>query len=142
MEGPAVQHHLDAVPIGRIVAAGDHQAGIGVHFKHAEIQHRRGAKADIDHIAAGRHQPARNGVGQAAAAHAAIAAQADARISGAAASAAQHGAKAAANGSGVVLGQGVAHDAANIVGAQQAGMEVVASHQALSPLNRGAFRPP
>ena len=48
----------------------------------------------------------------------------------------------AANSGGIGFGQGVAHDSANVVCAQQTGMEVVAGHQALSRPSPGAFRPP
>ncbi len=121
VKGPILQHHLAAVPVGRIVAAGHHQAGIGIQFKHAEIQHRRGAQADFDHIAARRHQAARHRRRQQRRRHAAIAAQRDHTPT----AAPHRRAKAAANGLRIRFGQAVAHDAANVIFAQSGRMKFV-----------------
>ena len=53
-ERPALEHHLEAVVIGRIVAAGNHDAAVDiVHAGFGIIEHRRRAEADLHHIAAG-----------------------------------------------------------------------------------------
>ena len=58
------QHHLEAIVVGRIVAAGDHDAGLGVQHVGAEIHHGRGDDAEVDHVDAGVLQTLRQGAGQ------------------------------------------------------------------------------
>ena len=52
----AAQHHLQAVVVGRIVAAGDHDAGAGFSRLGRKVQHRRWHHADVDdfHAALGQ----------------------------------------------------------------------------------------
>src|SRR3546814_11448842 len=45
-EGAALEHHLEAVVIGRIVTAGHHDAAVHAQRRRGVIEHRRGAKAD------------------------------------------------------------------------------------------------
>ena len=55
----AGQHHLEAVVIGWIVAARDHDAGTRVEHIRAEVDHRRGHHAQVDHVDACRLQALR-----------------------------------------------------------------------------------
>ena len=48
------QHHLEAVIIGRIVAAGDHDAAVDVELGLGIIEHRRRPEADPDDVDAAR----------------------------------------------------------------------------------------
>ena len=56
VERSAIQHELEAVVVGRIVAAGDRDARAGIHQPRGEIQHGRGRHADVDHMQAGGAQ--------------------------------------------------------------------------------------
>ena len=49
----AVDHHLEAVVVGRIVAARHHHAATGAEMLRGEIRHRRRDHADVDHVDAG-----------------------------------------------------------------------------------------
>ncbi len=60
----AGQHHLEAVIVRRIVAAGDHDAGRCVQHVGAEVDHRRGHYAQVDHVHAGCLQALRQRCGQ------------------------------------------------------------------------------
>ena len=53
-EGAVLQHHLEAVVIGRVVAAGDHDAAVDVEHGLGIIKHRRRPEADADHVDAAR----------------------------------------------------------------------------------------
>ena len=48
-----VDHHLEAVVVGRVVAAGDHHAAAGAEVLGGEVRHRRGDHAEVDHVRAG-----------------------------------------------------------------------------------------
>ena len=47
--GFLAQHHLEAVVIGRVMRAGDHDAPVRVQLVHGIIKHRRGAQANAVH---------------------------------------------------------------------------------------------
>ena len=49
----AADHHLQAVVLGRIVAAGDRHAGTGAELEGAVIDDRRGDHADVDDVDTG-----------------------------------------------------------------------------------------
>ena len=49
-EGAAAEHHLEAVIVGRIVAAGDHDAAVHVELGLGIIEHRRRPEADPDDV--------------------------------------------------------------------------------------------
>ena len=48
----AGDHHLQAVVVRRVVAAGDHDAGAGIQRVGGEVEKRRRHLADVDHVAA------------------------------------------------------------------------------------------
>ena len=50
IQGAAAHHHLEAVVLGRVVAAGDGHARTGLHGVRGEIHQRRGHLADIERI--------------------------------------------------------------------------------------------
>jgi len=53
-ERRAGDDHLEAVVIGRVVAAGDGDAASAAEVVGREIGHRRGDHADVDHVDAAR----------------------------------------------------------------------------------------
>ena len=55
-EGAAAEHHLEAVIVGRIVAAGDHDAAVDVELGLGIIEHRRRPEPDPDDVGAARGQ--------------------------------------------------------------------------------------
>ena len=55
------QHHLDAVVVRRVVRAGDHDAGRRLAVAGGEIQHRRGAEPDPQHMQAAGDQTLHHG---------------------------------------------------------------------------------
>ena len=55
-DGAAVEHHLEAVVVLGVVAAGDLDAG-GTQGAGSKVQHRSGARANVDHVQAGFGQP-------------------------------------------------------------------------------------
>ncbi len=70
-KGFAAKHHLEAVVFRRVVTAGDGDAGIGAEIKRREVEHRCRHAADIDHVATGTGDAARErgddvGTGEAA----------------------------------------------------------------------------
>ena len=72
-------HHLESVIIGRIVAAGDHHAAVGLQMEYGIIEQRRGNHAEIGHVAAGGEQPGEQGVVEAVGTQTAIPRQIDFR---------------------------------------------------------------
>ena len=84
---------LEAVVLGGIVAAGDHDGAVGIQFLRRVIKHRRGNHADIGDVATGGEQAFHQRVAQPRGAEAAIAPDIDV---GAAAMPAQICAQAAA----------------------------------------------
>lgn len=63
-QGLAADHDLEAVVVGRIVAAGDRHAAAGAQFVGAEIHHWSGRQADVDHLAAGAAQAVDQAIGE------------------------------------------------------------------------------
>src|SRR3546814_3803036 len=59
VQGLAADHDLEAVVVGRVVAASDRDAAAGVEVEGAEVHHRRGRQADVDDVAPGLAQAAR-----------------------------------------------------------------------------------
>ena len=55
----AAQHHLQAVVLGRVVAAGDGHARATASQHRGEVHQRRGHHADVDHVHPGGTQPGR-----------------------------------------------------------------------------------
>ena len=51
-ESVSCQHHLEAVVIRRVVAAGYHDPGQGAEFVGSKIQHRSSNAADVDDVGA------------------------------------------------------------------------------------------
>src|SRR3546814_17267304 len=48
VQGLSADHDLEAVVVGRVVAARDRDAAAGVEVEGAEVHHRRGRQADVD----------------------------------------------------------------------------------------------
>ncbi len=74
----AREHHLQAVVIRRIVAAGDHHRAIGLELEGGEIGHRCGDHADIDDVDAALLYAACQGLCELGAGQAAITSDGDA----------------------------------------------------------------
>ena len=72
-----LERHFKAVIFGRVVRASDHDAGVGFTMFDGEVQHRRGAEADIFNVDADIIQAADQGVGHAGRGEATIIADAD-----------------------------------------------------------------
>ena len=76
-QGLATDHDLEAVVVGRVVAAGDGHAAAGAQVEAAEVHHRRGHQADVDDVAACLAQAGDQALGQFRARQAAVAADHD-----------------------------------------------------------------
>ena len=84
-EGASVQHQFEAVVLGRVVAAGDHDSGAGAQFASRVIQYGRGHLADAAHGHAAFGQSVGQSVGESGAGMAAVEADrqfTDVRIGG------------------------------------------------------------
>ena len=114
-------HHLEAVVVRRIVRAGDLDAAVGIEVVDGEIEHRRRRHADVGDVDAGGRQAFDAGGGQFGRAQPAVIAQRHA----ATALAADHRAEGAADGARVGGMHRVADDAADVVLAQDGGVELV-----------------
>ena len=115
-QGGALNNHLEAVVVRRVVAAGDHYAGVGVVVVvGGEIQHRGGHQAQIHHFAAAGLQAVGEAVHQRRGRQSAVAAHRH----GVAALAAYFSADGQTDQAGGVVGEGVLVNAANVVGAEQ-----------------------
>src|SRR5690606_31228718 len=66
-----------AVVVGRVVAAGDRDAGAGLEVEGAEVHHRRRRHADVDDVAAGLAQATRKTFDQVRPGQSAVAADDD-----------------------------------------------------------------
>src|SRR3546814_7999294 len=64
VQGLAADHDLEAVVVGRVVAARDRDAAAGVEVEGTEVHHRRGRQADVDDVAPGLAQAAREAFDQ------------------------------------------------------------------------------
>jgi hypothetical protein len=53
VERLAAEHHLEAVVIGRVMAAGHRHAGVAAELVRGEVGERRGHAADVDDVDAG-----------------------------------------------------------------------------------------
>ena len=53
VDGALAEHRFEAVVIGGIVGAGDHDAGLGAQMVDRVVEQRRGHDADVGHLAAG-----------------------------------------------------------------------------------------
>ncbi len=49
-EARLAAHHLEAVLVARVVAAGDHDAAVDVQAEDRGVEHGRGADPDLDHV--------------------------------------------------------------------------------------------
>ena len=140
-ERPALEHHLEAVVVGGIVAAGDLDAavhllgrGLGV------VEHRRRPHADPAHVAAARGEPFDQRVLEHRRADPAVVADRHQLAAGAP----QQGAEAAPDRARVVGAERFADDPADVVFAQDGGMELV-GHQGsrmVRAVRRAAGRAP
>ena len=138
-KGVAAERHLEAVIVGRIVAAGDHDAAGDVELGGGEIEHRRRPEADLHHIHAAFGEAADQRGLHERRAFAAVAADRDARAAGAA----RERAEAAPERMGVVRPERFPDDPANVIFAKRGRVELV-RHQCLrlssaSSRSRAAF---
>ena len=114
-------HHLEAVVVGRVVAARHHHRAVRLLVIGGEIQHRRRAEPDAHHLEPAGAQPGHQLPLEFRGMQAAVIADGHAR-----AAAAHHdGTEAAADGEGILRLQRFAHDAADVVFAQDRGIEAV-----------------
>ena len=117
----ALQQQLEPVVVGWIVAAGDLDAAVDVEIMGREIEHRRGAHADLDHVNAAFVEAADQRRFEHARMGAAVAADRDppgAFVAG------ERGVGPAERVS-IVLGERVADDPADVIFAQDGGVESV-----------------
>src|SRR5690606_31328746 len=106
------QHHFQAVVIGRIMAAGDHDAALGAQMVGGEIDHGGRHHAEVDDVDAGFADAARQGGGEFRAGQATIVADADFRLS----ARCRFRAQRMADGFDDLGSQGLADDATNVIG--------------------------
>ena len=121
---PAVERagrgqELEAVVVGRVVGAGDHDAGIGLEPVDCEIEHRGRAETDPDDVRAGARQTVDERRFERGRMQPAIIADAD----GAASGPAHDGSEGAPNRLRVVRRQRLSDDPADVVGAQDRRIE-------------------
>jgi hypothetical protein len=122
-ERAAPQHELEAVLVGRIVAARDlDAAGNAVQRRFGEVEHRGGAQADPHDIDAGGEQPFNQRLLQRGRTQPAIAAHHDARRFGFRPGT---GSERLPDRAGVGFAQRLPDHAANVVFAQDGGMKTV-----------------
>ena len=117
MQGLAGHHNLQPVVVGRIVAAGDHDAAAGFEMRRREVEQRRRHQSDIDHVTAALAQSGDERSLQLGARVPSIAAH-DERLRAAGMRLGPDGAADPANDFG---GEGVSDDAADVVGAEDVG---------------------
>ncbi len=116
----AADHHLQAVVVGRVVAAGDRDAGVAAEFVGGEVGDRGRHAADVDGVHAGGADAVHQRAGQFGAGQAAVAADGDrflALLDG-------QRAEGVADLAHDVGGQGLVDDATNIVGLENFGGEL------------------
>ena len=118
-QGLATDHDLEAVVVGRIVAAGHRHAAAGAQVVGGEIHHRSGHHAHVDHVAAGLAQALDQAAGQLRAGQAAIAADHDVGQ----ALVGHHVAHRLADPGGDLRGQFTADHAADVIGAEDARLQ-------------------
>ena len=125
-QGLASQHHFQAVVIRRVVGAGHHHHGIGLlQHRRAEIPHRSRRPAQIDHIHPRLHNPSRQGVHQTGAGQTAIAGNGQGRFP----PSPGLGPQGPADQPHRLFGQGLIDDAANVIGAEDAGIDSRSTHR-------------
>ena len=122
----ARHHHLEAVVVGRVVRAGDHDARVEAQLVHGEIEHRRRPETDAGHIDAGRGKPPHQRRLEAGRAQPAVMAHRCAPPSGPR----QHGAESAAERQRIRLRQGLADNAARVVFPEETRVENMPGHSA------------
>ena len=106
------EHHFQTVVLRRVVRTGDHYAGQRAEFVRGVVEHRGRHHPDIDDIDAAGLQPARQRCGELGAGVAAVAAD----DHGVAATRLRFAADSAADEFDAADGEGVADDAADVVG--------------------------
>src|SRR6185312_7160289 len=126
------EHQLEAVVVSGVVRAGDHDAAIDRQRVDGKIEHRRGPKADADDIDAALGEAGDQRADELGRAQAAVAADRHAL----AARRGDNGREGAADRSRILGAERFADDAANVVFAQDGGVEGVAAGRA--GLARGA----
>ena len=114
VQGVAGHHDLQPVVVGRIVAAGDHDAAAGFEMRRREVEERRGHQSDIDHVSAALAQSGDERRLQLGARVPSVAARHE-RLR---AAGMRLGADGAADPANDLGGESVSDDAADVVGAE------------------------
>jgi hypothetical protein len=122
VERLAGEHHLEAVVVRRVVAAGDHRGAVRLQRVVGEIQHRRRHQPDADHFQPAGPQPGDQLRLQVGRGQAPVIADRHRLAPGPD----QHRAEAAADRERILRRERLADDAADVVFAQYGGVEVVA----------------
>ena len=125
VERPASEHHLDAVIGRRIVRARDHHPAVAPALVDGEVEHRRRAHADAEHIGPGGGKPLDQTGLEGRRGQAAVAPDADQRRSARAVAGPGDGGEAPADGSHVSRGQCLANDPPDVVRAEDRRIERV-----------------
>ena len=121
VERLAPAHHLEAVVVGRVVTAGDHDGAVGRQRGGGVVQHGRGSAADADHVGAAGLQAGDQCRFQFRAGQPAVIADRDAL----AAVADDDAGETASDGEGVGRMQRLADDPADVVLAQYGRLEAM-----------------
>ena len=117
-----LQHHLEAVVVGRVMAAGDHDAAVDLQRRLGVIEHRRRPQADPHHVDAALRQALDQRRFELDRGDATVAAHRHAGAAGAA----HDRAEAAADRGRIRRAQGFADHPADVIFAQRGGVEDVA----------------
>ncbi len=121
VKGALPQHHLETVVFGRVVGAGDHDPAIEAESTNGEIEHRRRAAPDPQHIEAAVAQPLDNRRLEFRRAQPPVIADGGPAATGLL----HHGPEATPYGIGIPRGKGAPDDAADVVFADRGGVEAM-----------------
>ncbi len=116
----AADHHLQAVVVRRVVAAGDRDAAVATQLVGGEVGERRRYAADVDGIDASGHDPLHQRARKFRAGQAAVAADGDGRLLAFAGQRTER----LTDGTADFRGEGFADDAADVVGLEDFGGEL------------------
>ncbi len=123
-QGGAADDHLQAVVVGRVVAAGEHDAGAGAQGVGGVIQHRGRYHAEVGDVAPGLAQATDQGLDELRPGQAAVARHVDVLL----AARLGLGAQGAADPVHGVDGQRLVDDATDIVGLEDGGIDGGSGH--------------
>ena len=117
VQGLAAEHHLEAVVVRRVVAAGDRHARVATQLEGGEVGDRRRHAADVDDVDTGGADAVGQRASQGRAGEATIATDGNRRLLARAC----FGTEGVADGAHRVGGEGGVDDAANVVGLEDFG---------------------